>query len=120
MAKPTLYDQLGEEGIIAVVNEFYDRMIMDKRVSHYFIHADTDRLREHQIQYFISHVLGGPRQYDGINLRTAHNGLNITNEAYEVAIKHMNASLRKFNVSPDIQVKVEAFLRGIKPHIIKK
>lgn len=103
-----------------MVNEFYDRMITDESVSHYFLDTDTDALRDHQITYFISHVLGGPKEYKGSTLRHAHKGLHITFEAYETAIRHMNGALRKYNVPIDIRVTIEAFLRSVKPHIIEK
>ncbi|WP_169713566.1 group I truncated hemoglobin [Paludifilum halophilum] len=121
MGYKSLYDELGgEKAITAVVNEFYDRMIDDDRVRHYFVHTNTDRLRKHQISFFVSHLLGGPKEYKGSTLRMAHQGLNITFDAYEIAIKHLNRSLIKYNVPLDIRVKVEAFLRTMKPHIINK
>ncbi|GGE12995.1 group 1 truncated hemoglobin GlbN [Marinithermofilum abyssi] len=121
MAAETLYDKLGgEKGISAVVHEFYDRMIADEKVRHYFTYTDLEKLREHQITYFMSYALGGPHKYQGNTLRIAHKGLNISFEAYEIAIRHMNGALRKYNVPIDDRVTVEAFLRAVKPHIINK
>ncbi|MDR6225232.1 group I truncated hemoglobin [Desmospora profundinema] len=121
MAPENLYEKLGgKEGVTAVVNEFYDRMIMDDRVNHYFLDTDTDALRNHQIDFFLKYVLGGSSHYKGNALRMVHKGLNISSEAYEIAIKHFNASLRKYDVPLEIRVQIEAFLRTVKPHIIEK
>ncbi|MBA4543198.1 MULTISPECIES: group 1 truncated hemoglobin [Thermoactinomyces] len=119
--KSTLYERLGgEQTIAAVINEFYNRMIQDDRVNHHFIGVNMEALRRHQITYFMSFALGGPKRYEGSTLRQSHAGLNITSEEYEIAIKHLNSSLRKFNVQLEDIARVEAFLRSVKPHIIYK
>lgn len=120
-AKSTLYERLGgEQSIAAVITEFYNRMLQDDRVNHHFIGVNMEILRRHQITYFMSFALGGPKRYEGSNLRHAHAGLQITSEEYEIAIKHLNSSLRKYNVPLEDIAKVEAFLRSVKPHIINK
>jgi hemoglobin len=119
--KSTLYEKLGgEQTIAAVITEFYNRMLQDDRVNHHFIGVNMEQLRRHKITYFMSYALGGPKRYEGITLRQAHAGLNITSEEYEIAIKHLNSSLRKFNVQLEDIAKIEAFLRTVKPHIIYK
>ncbi|SEM72714.1 group I truncated hemoglobin [Lihuaxuella thermophila] len=120
-SKSTLYERIGgEQAIAAVINEFYNRMLQDDRVSHHFVGANMDRLRRHQITYFMSYALGGPKRYEGSTLRSAHAGLQISSEEYEIAIKHLNSSLRKYNVPIEDIAKIEAFLRSVKPHIINK
>lgn len=120
-SRETLYERLGgEQTITAIVNDFYQRMLKDERVGHYFLGSNMEVLRRHQIQYFVSFALGGPRKYNGNNLRTAHSGLNITHEEYEVAIQLLIQSLRKFNIDPIDIASFEAFLRSVKPHIIYK
>ncbi|MBA4492969.1 group 1 truncated hemoglobin [Paenactinomyces guangxiensis] len=119
--KSTLYERLGgEQSIAAVINEFYNRMLKDDRVNHHFFGTNMERLRRHQITYFMSYALGGPKKYEGSTLRASHSGLQITSEEYEIAIKHLNSSLRKYNVPLDDIAKIEAFLRSVKPHIINK
>lgn len=119
--KESLYNKIGgEQAIAAVISDFYHRMLSDERVNHHFIGINMESLRRHQITFFIGFALGGPRRYNGNNLRTAHSGLNVTTEEYEVAIKLLNQSLRKYNVEIEDIAKVEAFLRSVKPHIINK
>lgn len=120
-SKGTLYERIGgEKAIAAVINEFYNRMLQDDRVNHHFVGTNMERLRNHQITYFMSYALGGPKKYEGSTLRAAHAGLQISSEEYEIAIKHLNSSLRKYNVPIEDIAKIEAFLRSVKPHIINK
>lgn len=119
--RSTLYERLGgEESITAIVKEFYHRMSQDDRVNHHFIGVDMERLKRNQITYFMSLALGGPKHYEGSTLRKAHSGLNITSEEYEIAIKHLNAALKKHHVAIEDIARVEAFLRSVKPHIVYK
>jgi hemoglobin len=119
--KSTLYERLGGEQIIAaIINEWYNRLLQDDRVNHHFIGVNMEILRRHQITYFMSWTLGSPKRYEGNSLRQSHAGLNITSEEYEIAIKHLNDSLRKHNAALEDIARVEAFLRSIKPHIIHK
>ncbi|PTM59691.1 group I truncated hemoglobin [Desmospora activa] len=121
MTSENLYEKLGgKEAVAAVVNDFYDRMIIDDRVNHYFREADVDSLRTHQLNFFLRYVLGGSDDYKGSALSMVHKGLNISSEDYEIAIHHFNAALRKYDVPIDIRIQIEAFLRTVKPHIIEK
>ncbi|WP_309867354.1 group I truncated hemoglobin [Desmospora profundinema] len=116
----SLYELLGDEAVSAVVNEFYDRMIKDPRVNHHFLEADTDKLRMHQMYFLVTYALGGPEVYNGRKLSHAHKGLNITDQEYEITIRHLTGALRKYDVPLEIRAKMEAFLRGVKPHIVYK
>jgi hemoglobin len=113
-----LYYRLGgQKAIRAVVEEFYRRMLEDELVNEAFRGIDMDRLRNHQTA-FLSYALGGPVEYDGRTLREGHKGLNITSEQYERMIRIMNDTLRTFNVADEDRVKIEAFLRSVKPFVV--
>jgi hemoglobin len=119
--KSTLYEKMGgEQTITAVITEFYNRMLQDDRVNHHFIGINMEKLRRNQITHFMSWALGNTNEYEGTFLRKVHEGLNITSEEYNIAIRHLNDSLRKHNVALEDIARIEAFLRGIKPHIIRK
>lgn len=98
MPSETLYERLGGEAAVdAVVDEFYDRVLADESLAPYFEGVDTERLRDHQKQ-FIAQVAGGPAEYDGADMHTAHAHLDITAEAFARVVDHLDASLRAFDV----------------------
>lgn len=116
-----LYERLGgERTIAAIVNEFYVLLVNDDRVRHHFLDVNLTNLKHHQITLLISLLFGGPNKYKGRNMRKAHAGLNISSDEYEIAVKHFKTALRKFNTPIEQMAKIEALLRGVKPHIIKK
>lgn len=116
-----LYERLGgERTIAAVVNTFYELLVADKKLQHYFSNVDIGVLRHHQITLLVSLLFGGPNRYKGQNMRKAHSGLHISPEDYDIAVVHFKTALRKYNVPIPDMAKIEALLRGVKPHITNK
>jgi hemoglobin len=89
----TIYEQLGSgPGIRAVVDAFYDRLLADPELMHYFDELDLDQLRWHQAA-LLSTVTGGPAKYEGRELAAAHAHLNITAEDFMRVVGHLVAVL---------------------------
>ena len=98
MSDATLYERLGGEPAVgAVVNEFYDRVLADDRVAGFFDDVDMVEQRSHQTK-FLSAVTDGPMQYDGPEMGEAHEGLDISDEEFDVVAGHLDAALREFDV----------------------
>lgn len=94
----TLYERLGgRESISAVVDEFYDRVLSDDRVNHFFEETDVAALRAHQTQ-FIASVTGGPVEYDGADVSAAHAHLDIDGRDFRIIANHLNDALVAFDV----------------------
>jgi hemoglobin len=102
VSEPTLYERLGErEGIGAVVDEFYDRVLADDDLVAYFEDSDPAALRRHQTQ-FLSHVAGGPVEWDGDDMATAHDHLGVTPADFQRVAGHLDDALRELDV-PDAE-----------------
>jgi len=98
MTQETLYDRLGQrDGIRAVVDEFYDRLLADEELGPLFEDADTERLRKTQTD-FICEKAGGPETYDAAPVREAHLDVPFTPERIERAIELLYESLEAFDV----------------------
>lgn len=117
-----LYFLLGaDEGISAILNDYYDRMFADEDLEPYFEGIDQEKLRQKQITYFVNHLLGRhTHTYKENILRSSHRGMNIPSEHYEHAIRHINAAMRNQKVSLEARVKVETLFRTFKPHIAER
>jgi hemoglobin len=101
MASETLYDRLGgQEGIRAVVDEFYDRLLADDDLGPLFEGADMETLRRTQTD-FLCEKAGGPETYDAAPVREAHLHVPFTPDRIERAIELLYASLEAFDVPDD-------------------
>ena len=119
MSEETLYDRLGGEPAIgAVVNEFYDRVLADESVAHYFDDVDMSEQRSHQTK-FISAVTGGPIQYGGDDMETAHEGLSITDAEFDAIAGHLDDALCEFDVGDADREAVLEAIDGFRAEIVE-
>lgn len=109
MTEETLYDRLGgNEGIRAVVDEFYDRLLTDDELGPFFEGADVERLRRTQTD-FLCEAAGGPETYDAAPVREAHLHVPFTPDHIERAVELLYESLDAFDVpEEDADVVVRA------------
>ncbi|RSD24127.1 group I truncated hemoglobin [Mesobacillus subterraneus] len=115
-----LYERLGgQESISKVVDVFYDKVLADESVNHFFKDTDMEKQRRHQ-SLFISWALGGPNQYSGKSMEKAHKGMNLNDEHFGAIANHLASSLREFDVhDKDINEVLEK-LTGMKEDILYK
>ncbi|MDJ1432909.1 group 1 truncated hemoglobin [Halostagnicola sp. A-GB9-2] len=98
MAEQTLYDRLGgEEAIGAVVDQFYEYVLADDDLVGYFEDVDMQAQRAHQTQ-FLSSVAGGPVEYTGEDMETAHDHLGISQKDFDVIAQYLGETLAEFDV----------------------
>ena len=111
----TLYEKYGgEETIAKVVDYFYDLVLKDDTVNHFFAHTDMVKQRAHQTK-FISYALGGPNQYTGGSMSKVHKGMNLQPAHYDAIVSHLQAALQHYGVNEEdtnIALKKVESLRG--------
>ena len=114
-----LYDRLGGESAVgAVVTEFYDRVLADDEVAHYFDGVDMSEQRSHQTK-FLSAVTGGPMQYEGDDMETAHEGWGITDAEFDAIAAHLDGALREFDVDDADREAVLEAVEGFRDDIVE-
>jgi hemoglobin len=115
---PTLYDALGAEGGIRdAVDAFYSRVVADPDLAGFFAGTDMTRLRRHQVDMLVS-ATGGPRQYTGRDMAAAHQGLNITDAAFDKVVGHLGATLASAGADEDSIAAVVAALAPLRSSIV--
>lgn len=109
----TVFEALGGEAAIdQAVDRFYDRVLQDDRIKHFFAEMDMDRQKEHQ-RAFLTYALGGADQYTGRSMRQAHEslvdlGLNETH--FDAVAEDLMATLGEMGVPPELQAQVAAIV----------
>ena len=101
----TLYDRLGGDAALdAAVDIFYRKVLSDDSISHFFDSVDMDAQRAKQ-KSFLGMVFGGPVQYSGKDLRTAHAPLverGLNEGHFNAVAGHLQATLEELNVPADL------------------
>ena len=120
----TLYERLGGyNGISAVVDSVFERLLSDKRFSKYFgsrLSEDSrNRLRQLQ-KLMVCQATGGPCFYLGRDMKTVHKGMGIDEGDWQAFVVHMKGVLNSFKVPDADQKAVLEILNGAKNGIVEK
>jgi hemoglobin len=118
----SLYSRLGGyDAIVAVSNDLLPRLMQDPQLKRFWSNRGSDGLaREKQllIDYVVASA-GGPLHYVGRDMKQTHVGMKISEEDWEVFLKHLKATLTKFKL-PDREFKeTVAFVESTKKDIVE-
>jgi len=121
----SLYDRLGgKAAIVAVVNDFVARVAADKRINSFFkaTAADPKRLAAFKTNLVnqICEASGGPCKYTGKDMKTAHQGMGISNADFDALVGDLVATLNKFKVGAQEQKELLGVLGPMRKDIVEK
>jgi hemoglobin len=107
----SLYTRLGgDEAISAALDRFYVKVLDDPQVSHYFAGVDVERVKRRQ-RSFLAMAFGGPNDYQGRDLRTAHTRARrrgLDEDGYDTFMGHFRDTLEEFGVDDGAIAEVMA------------
>ena len=119
----TLYERLGGEAAVdAAVDIFYRKVLSDDSISHFFDTTDMDAQRGKQ-KAFLTMAFGGPNQYTGKDLRSAHahlveQGLNDTH--FDAVAQHLQATLEELGVAKELIDEVISIAAGTRDDVLNR
>jgi len=117
-----LFELIGGGSVIQTATElFYNRLLEDDNLCHFFKRADMAHLRSRQIM-FISMLLGG-RVHTGKDIHDAHgwsrdHGLN--DGHFDLFLKHFRAALEQAGVKPENAEKVMKRLESKRSAVLNR
>lgn len=115
----SLYDRLGgKEAITAVVDEFAGRALADARINQKFGKSDPVRLKAQLVDQ-ICFASGGPCQYTGRDMKTAHMNMGVTEGEFNALVEDLVGALDKFNVPAAEKNELLGLLGPMKPEIVE-
>ena len=121
--KDSLYKRLGGyDALAAVTDDFITRLATDKQLGRFFVGAsDNSKKRIRQLVLDqLCEATGGPCIYIGRDMKTSHRGLGITEDDWNLGVKHLVATLNKFKVPEAEQKELAGALMGLKADIVEK
>ena len=115
-----LFERLGGlDAIKAVVGELLTRVAADDRIKARFAGADLDGLKGKLVEQ-ICQATGGPCQYTGKDMRSAHAGMKITEDELAALVGDLDRALDRFKVPDKEKRELLGALGGMKPQIVGK
>lgn len=120
----TLYERIGgKEAVNAAIDLFYDIMLADERVKHFFIDTNMDKQRQHQ-KNFVTLALGGPNSYDGCDMRAGHRhlveNLGLNDSHFDATVENLVIALHTLKVPEDIIAEVGSVLETTRNDVLCK
>lgn len=101
----TLFSRLGGAAAVdGAVDLFYDKVLADNRIRHFFADTDMSRQRAHQ-KAFLTVAFGGPHAYAGRDLRAGHQRLveqGLDDSHYDAVVENLAAALRELGIRDEL------------------
>lgn len=119
----SLYKRLGGyDALAAVTDDFITALATDKTLGRFFVGAsDNSKMRIRQLVIDqLCAATGGPCVYIGRDMKTSHKGLGITEDDWNIAVKHLVNTLNKFKVPEKEQKELASALMTLKADIVEK
>jgi hemoglobin len=118
----SLYERIGgEPAVMAAVDLFYAKIMKDEVTRPYFDGLDMPAQVQKQIA-FMSRALGGPVEYQGRNLRTAHARLvrekGLSDAHFDAVAGHLRATLEELGVQKALVDEAITAIGGMRDEVL--
>ena len=119
----SLFERIGgEPAVEAAVDLFYRKVLSDDVISHFFDSTDMDGQRAKQ-KSFLTMVFGGPNEYTGEDLRTAHASLvenGLDDSHFDAVAGHLHATLTELDVPGDLIDEIMTLAGGTRAEVLNR
>ena len=117
-ADSSLYERLGgRDTIEAFVDDGIERVLVNDRIAHHFEGIDIPELKFHLTEQ-ICQLAGGPCVYEGMDMESAHFGLDITAAEFNALVEDFQWAMRENDVPYRLENQVLALLAPMKPAVV--
>src|SRR5665647_1692349 len=102
----SLFERLGGiKGITDLANDVIDNHLANKTIATRFAKSDVPKIKNAAATFFISGT-GGPDVYKGMDLLSAHKGMNISAVEFMAVLDDALSALKKNNIGQREQEEV--------------
>jgi hemoglobin len=118
----SLYLRLGGyDAIAAFADDLLRRLKSDPQLGVYWKGKCVEAMKKHRqlLVDFLSNVAGGPVQYTGMDMKTSHEGLGITDDDWEVFVRITVATLDDLGVPEREKADFLTCAGGLKGDIVE-
>jgi hemoglobin len=109
----------GDAALVAVVDDFYVRVLADPKLSGFFAGINMNRLKGMQVEFFAS-ALGGPMPYAGRSMVEAHAGRGISMEHFNMVAGHLSDALAAAGVPDQVNGEIIGAIAPLADDIVSQ
>lgn len=106
LQQQTLFSKIGgAEKIEAIAGDFVNSVVNDPALQEHFYHMKSNAgSREHftlmlSEQFIV--ITGGPARYSGMDMKSAHKGMSISDEEYNAMVQDLVSTLNKHGIAKE-------------------
>jgi hemoglobin len=119
-AEVSIYEAIGgEPALVAVVDDFYARVLADPQLSGFFAGANMPKLKGRQVEFFAA-ALGGPDLYQGPGMREVHAGRGISQPDFDQVAFHLTTALVAAGVPAQIIAQIVETITPLARDIVSR
>lgn len=122
-ASTSLYDQIGGQAAVdAAVELFYRKVLEDYRINRFFNNTNMEAQLAKQKAFFTM-AFGGPNNYTGNDMRTAHARLvsmGLDDSHFDAVMEHLGATLVELNVPAELIGQAAAIAESVRNDVLGK
>lgn len=116
----TIYELIGgESALVAVVDDFYMRVLADPQLAGFFAGANMPKLKGRQVEFFAA-ALGGPDFYRGASMRDVHAGRGISQADFDKVAVHLTDALAAAGVPADTVAQIAGAVTPLAEEIVSR
>lgn len=117
-ATPSLYERLGAaDGLESIVRDTIALHHKNPVIAHYFTEIDDDVLIGHVIAFFAAGT-GGPVNYQGRDMTSAHASMNLSEADFDSAVADVLKAVKSNGVDAASAAEVVAILESLRPAVM--
>jgi hemoglobin len=118
----SLYERIGgQAAVMAAVDIFYQKVLADELTRPFFDSLDMAAQTKKQIA-FMTWAFGGPAEYRGRDLTTAHAALvhnkGLSDVHFDAVAKHLDATLRELSVPDELIQEALGIVGGTRAQVL--
>ena len=117
----SLYDRMGVEAAVdAAVALFYDKVLSDERIRHFFDGVDMKRQMNHQ-KAFLAYAFGGRGDYAGRGMESAHERLveeGLNDEHFDAVMENLGGTLVELGVPEELIKEAAAIAESVRDQVL--
>ena len=120
----SLFERIGGDAAVdAAVDRFYEIVLADDRIKHFFVGADLARLNQHQ-RLFLKYAFGGLPNFPGRAMRAAHERLvrdmGLSDVHFDAVLEDLARALRDLGVSEEMIAEVAAVAETTRNDVLNR